>query len=388
MDTEDIDDDDFQLHYHPNDVPGEVETYYSSSESKSDEEDHFSLATIRECLLATRNTRVVTTKDPISIEDNLDIGMSVTSSPINRLNNMQDQIRNEIPVEIFMSIKVIIENVKGCGAKTSDVLRNIHKLRLRSLCTTSEKDVRKELRSYILEKKKSLKETEKLIKQRGNVLLRDIEETKNRVKERMETIVERENVYTVPNFLCISRIVLSPYLGMLIVQAEFQFALGILGVAAVTDLLDGWIARTWESQSSKMGSFLDPMADKVLIATLFLSLTYAGLIPVALTALIIARDVLLVTAGFIIRYRSLPPPKTLSRYFDVTHATAQLAPTFISKINTGVQLLLVGSTLAAPVFHYVGHPVLQSFWYVTAVTTIAAGLSYVMSKNTYKFLKK
>lgn len=57
-----------------------------------------------------------------------------------------------------------------------------------------------------------------------------------------------------------------------------------------------------------MGSFLDPMADKVLIATLFLTLTYADLIPVALTGMIIARDAILVVAGFIIRYRSLPPP--------------------------------------------------------------------------------
>lgn len=61
-------------------------------------------------------------------------------------------------------------------------------------------------------------------------------------------------------------------------------------------------------------------------------------------------------------YQSIALQRTISRYFDVTHATAQLAPTFVSKINTGVQLLLVGSTLAAPVFHYVGHPVLQSLW--------------------------
>ncbi|KAL3286503.1 hypothetical protein HHI36_001008 [Cryptolaemus montrouzieri] len=129
-----------------------------------------------------------------------------------------------------------------------------------------------------------------------------------------------------------------------------------------------------------MGSFLDPMADKVLIGTLFLTLTYADLIPIALTAMIIGRDILLVTAGFIIRYRSLPHPKTLGRYFDVTHATVQLAPTFISKVNTGVQLALVGSTLAAPVFHYVGHPFLEYLWYVTGATTIAAGLSYIISK--------
>lgn len=78
--------------------------------------------------------------------------------------------------------------------------------------------------------------------------------------------------------------------------------------------MDGWIARTWESQSSKMGSFLDPMADKILIGTLFLTLTYADLIPIALTGIIVARDVALVAAGFVIRYRSLPPPVSILFY--------------------------------------------------------------------------
>jgi len=287
---------------------------------------------------------------------------------------------------------------KYYNLRNFNLFKSLQKYRFRYFCTTSDKKevclashknaVKKEFQSYIEQKKERLRVTEQKIKERGNVILKDIEKTKNKVKEKVEGIIEKENVYTIPNFLCVSRILISPYLGMLIVQAEFQFALAVLGVAAVTDLLDGWIARTWESQSSKMGSFLDPMADKVLIATLFLTLTYADLIPIALTGLIIARDVILVTAGFVIRYRSLPPPRTLSRYFDVTHATAQLAPTFVSKVNTGVQLLLVGSTLAAPVFQYVGHPLLQSLWYITGATTIAAGLSYVISKNTYRFLNK
>ncbi|XP_017781723.1 PREDICTED: probable cardiolipin synthase (CMP-forming) [Nicrophorus vespilloides] len=259
-------------------------------------------------------------------------------------------------------------------------------------CTTSnKKDIllnrRKELKTYIEHNKERLRDTEQRIKERGRVVLADIKETKDKVKGRVEQVIEKENIYTIPNFLCISRILLSPYLGMLIVQADFNFALGILGIAAVTDLLDGWIARTWESQSTKVGSFLDPMADKVLIATLFLTLTYANLIPIALTSIIVGRDVILVTAGFVIRYKSLPPPRNLSRYFDATLATAQLAPTFISKVNTAVQLLLVGSTLAAPVFQYVGHPALEYLWYVTGATTVAAGMSYVLSKNTYKFLK-
>jgi len=289
-------------------------------------------------------------------------------------------------------------DIKHYSVRNSSIFKNLQKYRFQYFCTTSEKkdvclssdrkDVKKEFRSYIEQKKEKLRVTEQKLKERRNVILKDIEKTKNKVKQKVEGIIEKENIYTIPNFLCVSRILISPYLGMLIVQAEFQFALAVLGVAAVTDLLDGWIARTWESQSSKMGSFLDPMADKVLIATLFLTLTYADLIPIALTGLIVARDVMLVIAGLVIRYRSLPPPRTLSRYFDATHATAQLAPTFVSKVNTGVQLLLVGSTLAAPVFHYVGHPLLQSLWYITGATTVAAGLSYIISKNTYRFLNK
>ncbi|ENN70270.1 hypothetical protein D910_05667 [Dendroctonus ponderosae] len=272
-------------------------------------------------------------------------------------------------------------------------LKNLHLRRYR-LYSTSSKDAaakfnkrKDELKAYVDYKKEKLRDTELRIKERGNVLLQDLKDTKTKVRERVEEIV-KENIYTIPNLLCITRMAASPYLGLLIVHGDFDWALGVLGFAAVTDLLDGWIARTWASQSSKMGSFLDPMADKILIATLFLTLTYADLIPFLLTGLIITRDVLLVIAGFIIRYKSLPPPRTFLRYFDATHATAQLEPTFISKVNTAVQLLLVGTTLAAPVFDFVNHPALQGLWYVTAGTTVAAALSYILSKNTYKILTK
>lgn len=65
-----------------------------------------------------------------------------------------------------------------------------------------------------------------------------------------------------------------------------------------------------------------------------------------------------------------------------------MAPTFISKLNTGVQLILVAGTLAAPVFNFVDHPLLQGLCYLTAATTIAGGVSYLVSKGTYKMLSK
>ncbi|XP_066249527.1 probable cardiolipin synthase (CMP-forming) [Euwallacea similis] len=273
-------------------------------------------------------------------------------------------------------------------------LQRLSCISCRLYCTNSEEtstkftQKREEIKAYLEQNKEKLRDTEQKLKERGYVILQDLKDTRSKMKEKVEEIVIKENIYTIPNFLCITRMIVSPYLGVLIVQGNFNFALGVLGFAAITDLLDGWIARTWESQSSKMGSFLDPMADKILIATLFLTLTYADLIPIMLTGLIITRDVLLVVAGFIIRYQSLPPPRTLVRYFNATHATAQLAPTFISKVNTVVQLLLVGTTLAAPVFDYINHPALQGLWYITAGTTVAAALSYILSKNTYKILTK
>ncbi|KAL0118183.1 hypothetical protein PUN28_009091 [Cardiocondyla obscurior] len=209
-----------------------------------------------------------------------------------------------------------------------------------------------------------------------------------RTRRKVEEIIERENIWTIPNMLCMGRIITSPFLSYLILSQDYQIALWLLAFAGLSDLADGWIARTWTSQASKLGSFLDPVADKLLVGTLFLSLAWVGLIPVPLTCLVVSRDVVLVTAASYIRYRSLPPPKTLARYFDPTHATVQLAPTLTSKLNTGVQLTLVAGTLAAPVYHFVDHPILIGLCYITAFTTVAGGISYLLSKDTYKLLRK
>ncbi len=72
--------------------------------------------------------------------------------------------------------------------------------------------------------------------------------------------------------------------------------------------LDGWIARNFKGQSSMLGSFLDPLADKILVSTLFLSLTYVHLIPIALTSLVVSRDIFLVYAGLYVRYMGVVPP--------------------------------------------------------------------------------
>lgn len=209
-------------------------------------------------------------------------------------------------------------------------------------------------------------------------------------RTKVEEVIVRENILTIPNFLCIGRIAMSPYLGYVIVQGDYVFAMGLLAAGGLTDFADGWIARNWEGQKSNFGSFLDPLADKTLVTTLVVALTYTNLMPLWLTAVIVARDLFLIVAAFVIRYNSLPPShRTLAKYFDATHVTAQLAPTFISKVNTAVQLFTIASSLGAPIFNYGDHLILHGLWYLTGITTAAAALSYwTQRKSTYKYLRK
>jgi len=230
--------------------------------------------------------------------------------------------------------------------------------------------------------------TEQKLRMRGELILEELKESKQQMKKRVDAIIERENIWTVPNMLCVMRIAMTPHIGFLIMNSEFDTAIYLMIVAGVTDLVDGWIARTFPGQASKLGSFLDPMADKILISTLVVTLSVVGVLPMLLSSIIILRDISLASAACYIRYQSLPPPKTLSRYLDMSHATVKLTPTFISKVNTMVQLFTCSVTTLAPVFHFTDHPYLMYLWLFTGGTTIASGLSYIISKNTYKFLKK
>ncbi|XP_051935399.1 cardiolipin synthase (CMP-forming)-like [Hippocampus zosterae] len=185
-----------------------------------------------------------------------------------------------------------------------------------------------------------------------------------------------ENPWTIPNLLCVCRIVLAPFLGHLIIQQHFHLSLALFTLAGATDLLDGYIARTWPTQKSALGSALDPLADKILISILYISLTYADIIPAPLTALVVFRDIGLIAAVFWVRYKTVPPPVTLSKFFNPCYTTAQLKPTLFSKVNTAIQLVLVAASLAAPVFQYTDSILLQGLWIITAATTAASGYSY------------
>lgn len=199
---------------------------------------------------------------------------------------------------------------------------------------------------------------------------------------------KKDRILTVPNLLCVSRIVAAPYLAHLIINGNFLAAGGLFVYAGATDFLDGYIARNFKNQASSLGSFLDPLSDKILVGSAYLALTYANLIPASLTGLIVSRDLFLVYAGLYIRYMSVVPPFTLKKYFDPTLPTATIQPTTISKVNTGLQFLLIAVSLTAPLLQLQTHSALHYLWAATGATTFLSAVSYAFMKDTYKFSHK
>ncbi|TIA75884.1 hypothetical protein E3P92_00685 [Wallemia ichthyophaga] len=116
-----------------------------------------------------------------------------------------------------------------------------------------------------------------------------------------------------------------------------------------------------------LGSILDPAADKALMTTLTCTLTYAGMIPFPLAFIILGRDIGLSLSAFYIRYASLPEPKTLSRYWDFSIPSAQVNPTNISKYNTFLQLILMGTTTVSPLIGYDISLLLQAIQWTYAI---------------------
>lgn len=203
-----------------------------------------------------------------------------------------------------------------------------------------------------------------------------------------------ENIYTVPNFLTLTRIITTPAIGYFIVTEQPNLAISVFVYSCVTDFVDGYIARRF-NMKSVVGSIMDPMADKLLMTVSTISLSYMSIMPLYLAGLIIGRDVMLSFMGIYYRYITLPPPKTITRYLDFSIPTVSVHPNLLSKVNTGLQMVYIGSLVLQPAIEalmyddWIGnfHLALQGFEILVATTTFLSGCTYVFSKNAIKFIK-
>ncbi|MCJ1368015.1 hypothetical protein MMC16_007153 [Acarospora aff. strigata] len=211
---------------------------------------------------------------------------------------------------------------------------------------------------------------------------------KLKIKDRLlSTLTPHENIYTVPNILTFSRLVAAPVIGYLVLHDQHAWAVGLFAYASITDLVDGYIARRWKLQTV-VGTVIDPMADKTLMTILTVCLAVKGALPVWLAFIILGRDVGLGIAAIYYRYISLPPPKTFSRYWDFSLPSAEVRPTTISKLNTALQLALIGGTTAMPLLSVDVQGAMTAMQYLVATTTIWSGASYIYTKDAVKILSE
>ncbi|KAI7861724.1 CDP-alcohol phosphatidyltransferase-domain-containing protein [Spinellus fusiger] len=198
---------------------------------------------------------------------------------------------------------------------------------------------------------------------------------------------QNRNIYTLPNLLTFGRLLSAPYIGYLITQHDYNLALGMFALAGCTDMLDGWIARRYNLKTV-VGSIIDPAADKALMTIMTVTLAAEGIVPVALATLIIGRDLGLVLSAFYYRYISLPKPKTFVRYFDFSIPSAEVKPTTISKVNTALQLVLVGTSLTSITTGLPSQEVMTAMHWLVGGTTLWSGASYIYSRDAVRILSK
>jgi len=168
-------------------------------------------------------------------------------------------------------------------------------------------------------------------------------------------------LHAAPNLLTVMRICLAPLLVSAILDNRFGLSFGLFLAAGLTDALDGMLAR-WLKQRTVLGEYLDPVADKLLLSTLFLVLTHKRLIPVTITALVFGRDVgiLLVAA---ILYAAV--------------GRREFLPTTVGKANTVAQVAAVAVVLLHQIYNAQWVVDLQKLTlYATMVLTVASGLHY------------
>jgi cardiolipin synthase len=166
---------------------------------------------------------------------------------------------------------------------------------------------------------------------------------------------------TIPNLITLIRILLTPLFIIFLIQGRYRQALMVFVLAGVSDLADGLIARWWH-QKSRLGSYLDPLADKVLMSASFVTLSISHLIPSWLTVVVISRDIILGLGALILKLTDYP---------------LEVKPSLAGKWTTTLQLLTVGFVLLGKGKLWILPPaVMTGLFYLTGGLTALTGIHY------------
>jgi cardiolipin synthase len=141
-------------------------------------------------------------------------------------------------------------------------------------------------------------------------------------------------VRAAPNLLTLMRLFIIPFLVIAILDGHYRLSFALFILAGISDALDGLLAR-WLKQKTTLGQYLDPIADKLLLSTLFVVLTHVGMIPQYVTVLVFSRDV-----GILL----------ISTLLFVTNALRDFRPSLFGKLNTLTQILALIAVLCQKIF--------------------------------------
>ena len=167
----------------------------------------------------------------------------------------------------------------------------------------------------------------------------------------------------IPNILSFLRLILVLPFSYFFFHAQFQTALYIFVIAALTDALDGWIARSFNFQT-KFGLIIDPLADKILIVTCFILLGYHHILPLWLIILVLLRDVAIMIGAFVSMY--------------IVHKKHPLSPSMLSKLNTLLQMLLIVTSIFSVTYHKIPQNYLHTLHMLVGLTTLSSFFHYLM----------
>ena len=159
------------------------------------------------------------------------------------------------------------------------------------------------------------------------------------------------HVQNIPNLITVMRLLLVPVVVALIAAQAWGWAFAAFAVAGVSDGLDGYIARRFDMRS-ELGAYLDALADKALLMSMFVALAVAHIVPAWVAILVVSRDLMIV--GAVIVSWVLDKP-------------VQIRPLWISKLNTAAQIAFAGTALGAMAFSS-----LQGVWFDPMLFAVVA----------------
>ncbi|CAH1667223.1 CDP-alcohol phosphatidyltransferase family protein [Chelatococcus asaccharovorans] len=136
---------------------------------------------------------------------------------------------------------------------------------------------------------------------------------------------------TLPNIITIARLLLVPVVIAMIVAGRWQTAFVLFVVAGVSDAVDGFIARRF-NMKTELGAYIDALADKALLVSIYVSLAIVGVLPGWLAILVVSRDVMILMAVIVSWLLRRP---------------VEIRPLIVSKLNTGTQLALAAVVLGS-----------------------------------------